>query len=93
MRLWQQSSAIVLSLFSLLLWTGRAWAQDGEELPPILGDVLVKIAVLVNSILGRYVSGNTLTDPWGEKLAASLATLAHNVVDFFAEFFEVLTFG
>lgn len=77
----------------LLSWPGRATAQDGEDLPPILGDVLVKIAALVDGVLNYWVSGNTLTDPYGEKLAASLATLAHNVVDFLAEFFEVLTFG
>ncbi len=93
MRRWQQISAIALGLVVLLSWAGKAMAQGGADLPPILGDVLVKIAVVIDGVLGFWVSGNTLTDPWGQQLASSLATLANNMVNFLAEFFEVLTFG
>ena len=97
MRRWQQISAIGLGSLVLLLQAGTALAQDSSgDLPPVLGGILVKLATIVDGILNYWVnsaSGNTLTDPNGERLVSALAELARNTVLFLAQFFEVLTFG
>jgi len=75
---------------------GSALAQGDEDVPPVLGSVLLKLATIVDGILSMWVNsttGNTLTDPGGEQLVDYLAELAKNLVLFFADFFEVLTFG
>jgi len=93
MKRWRTVAIPLLGLVMLLSLASTALAQGDEDLPPILGGILVKIAAIVDGILDFWVVGNTLTDPLGEQLASSLAQLAHNVVNFLAEFFEVLTFG
>lgn len=96
MRRWHRISGIILALFFLSSKGGSALAQGDEDIPPVLGGVLLKLAVIFDGILSMWVdseTGNTLTDPAGERFVNYLATLASNLVLFFAEFFEVLTFG
>jgi hypothetical protein len=97
MRRWQQISAIGLGLLAFLAEASTALAQDDSgNLPPVLGGILVKLATIVDGILSVWVNsatGNTLTDPNGERLVSALAELARNTVLFFAQFFQVLTFG
>jgi len=95
MRRWQQVSGITLGLLLLISEGGSALAQGDENLPPVLGDVLLKLATMFDGLLDFWVSsatGNTLTDS-GELFVNAIAELSRNVVLFFAEFFEVLTFG
>ena len=97
MSRWQQISAIGLGLLAFLAEASTALAQDSSgNLPPVLGGILVKLATIVDGILSLWVNsatGNTLTDPNGERMVSALAELARNVVLFFADFFHVLTFG
>lgn len=95
MRRWQQISGITLGLLLLISEGSSALAQGDENLPPVLGDVLLKLATVFDGLLNFWVNsttGNTLTDS-GELFVSAIAELARNVVLFFAEFFEALTFG
>jgi hypothetical protein len=96
MKRWHQISGITLGLLICILSAGSALAQGDEDIPPVLGEVLLKLAVIFDGILSLWVdsaTGNTLTHPMGERFVNYLAELAQNTVLFFAKFFEVLTFG
>jgi hypothetical protein len=79
-----------------ILWVSTALAQNGEEAPPILSallvpaQIVVRIAILMNEILGFWVSGNyTLTDPLGDKLVSGTATIVPQLADFFAQILNI----
>lgn len=97
MKRWQTISVIAFGLLAYLSQAGNALAQDTSgNLPPVLGSILVKMATIVDGILSYWVdsaTGNTLTQPAGEKLISGLAELARNFVLFLADFFRVLSFG
>lgn len=84
MKCWRPIAAAVLGFLASLSLAGTALAQGAGPLPPILANVLAKLAVLVDGVLGIWVNGNTLIDPAGEDLVASLGQIAINVVDFSA---------
>jgi len=73
-------------LFSPLLFVaarGSALAQDAEDLPPAIAKIIIQTSVLTDGILNNWVdsaTGNTLTDPNGQQLAADLAQVADNSV-------------
>jgi len=77
-------AAVALGFLASLLLAGNALAQGAGPLPPILAKVLAKLAVLVDGVLGFWVTGDTLTDPLGERLVGSLGQIAVNGVDFLA---------
>jgi hypothetical protein len=85
MRRWL-TIAIPLSAFlGAFAMTGRAMAQDDFQLiPPIVAEIMVKTGVIVDGVLGTWVSGNNLTDPRGVDLVGSLAQIVVNVTHFFA---------
>ena len=84
MKLWRWLSLPVV-VWALVAWrSGTALAQDGSV--SILSDILVKVFVIIDGVLSPFVSGNVLTDPEGQALVASLATIIHNVADFLAQF-------
>jgi len=93
MKRWRIIVILLLSLLMSLSVAGTALAQGAEDLPPILANVLTKLAVLFDGMLDFWVVGNTLTDPIGERLVGSLGQIVMNVVDFFAWLYEPLTFG
>jgi len=78
--------AIPLSAFlGAFAMSGRAMAQDDfEGLPPLVADIVVKTGVIIDGVLGTWVSGGDLTHPRGEDLAAQLAQIVVNVTHFFA---------
>lgn len=84
MKRWRPIAAVVLCFLGLLLLAGTALAQGAGPLPPVLANVVTKVAVLVNGVLGFWVTDNTLTDPAGKDFVGSLGQLAVNVVDFLA---------
>ena len=85
MKRWQWAALVMLVWLGLVSERGTALAQDGQ-MPSILSDVLVPILVIINEMLGHFVVGNTLTDPAGEDLVASLSTIVHYMADFLAQF-------
>ena len=60
-------------------------AQGFEQLPPLVASVLTKTAVIVDQVLGHWVTGNSLTDPDGQQLVAAMAQAAVNTVHFLAQ--------
>jgi len=70
----------------MLWWTGTAFAQDGDNIPSLLDEIVVPIMVIIEGILGYWVAGNTLTDPVGEQLVASLSQIVQELADFLAQF-------
>jgi hypothetical protein len=91
MRRWQRMGLVLVCSLMALSRAGTAQAQGGGSSLSILSDVLVKVFVIVDEVLGFFVSGNALTDPKGEDLAAALATIVHNIMDFVAQFSILLT--
>ena len=85
MRGWQQVSAIGAVLLMLHSTAGAARAQSYDYLPPLVASVLAKLGVLTDNLLGALVVGNTLTDPKGQNVAAAVAQIVVNFVNFFAE--------
>ena len=97
MKVWQKIAA-VLSLGVVLPWLGSgiALAQDTNQPVSILSDILVPILVIIDKLLDYWVnsiSGNSLTDPWGTGLVASLATLIQELTRFFAQFSLLLPYN
>ena len=92
MKCWQRIALVVpISIISLLP-VGTAFAQNGEEDPPIMSallvpaQIVVKLAIMVNELFGFWVDGNyTLSDPLGEKLIGGLAVIFPEVTNFFAQ--------
>jgi len=90
MKRWQQIAIILLSVLILLSFSGTTSASDGDDSPPLLAEILIKIAstgiVIVDEILGFWVVDSNLTDPAGSQLVGALVTIAENVVEFLAQF-------
>jgi len=82
-RLWPIAAVAVL-LALMVLGSGEASAQGFDDLPPVLADVLARSSVIVDSLLGFFVSGNTLTVPQGEQLVSSLGQIVINFTHFAA---------
>ena len=81
----------VLGLLAPLVYTGTASAQTGGSASSILSDISVRLLVIIDSLLGYFVSGNTLTEPKGEDLVGAFAGIASNLADFLAQFSTLLT--
>ena len=92
MSRWQAAACLLLSsALAALMGGGKALAQGGDGSLSVLSDVLVKVLVIIDDVLGFFVVGNALTAPRGEDLVASLATLLHQFTDFVAQFSLLLT--
>lgn len=68
----------------LLFWGAPALAQGFERVPPTLAAVISKTGVLVDKVLGHWVTGNDLT-PQGVQLAGDIAKSVVNTVHFLAQ--------
>jgi len=90
MKRWQQIAIILLSVLILLSFSGTASASDGDDSPPLLAEILIKIAstgvAIVDEMLGFWVVDSNLTDPAGFRLVGSLVTIVENWIDFLAQF-------
>jgi hypothetical protein len=85
MRRWLIIAVPLSAFFGAFAMTGKALAQsDFEVIPPVIADIMVKTGVIVDGVLGTWVSGNNLTHPRGEDLVASLGHIAVAVTHFFA---------
>jgi hypothetical protein len=84
MKRWQAISVVVLSLLILLLLATPVLADDFERVPPLFATVISKASVLVDDVLGHWVSGSDLTSPAGEGLVSAVGQVAVNTVHFFA---------
>lgn len=82
---WQKIAVLASCPLALLLGTRSASAAGFSDLPPVLGNVLEKSAVLVDGVLGIFVTGGSLTDPVGKELAGALAQTTVNFVGFLAQ--------
>jgi hypothetical protein len=83
MKLRHLIAGVVFSPLLFVAIRGSALAQDAEDLPPAIAKILLQIAILTDGILNRWVdsaTGNTLTDPDGQLLAADVAQVAKNSV-------------
>ena len=80
----------LLSFLASLGWGGVALAQEGNETRDILSQVVVPILVIVRGTLDYFVVGNTLTDPKGEQVTMSLATIIHWMVLWVSELTTLL---
>jgi len=80
----------MLSPLVALWWAGTAFAQDSENIPSLLDDIVVPIMVIIDGILACWVVGNTLTDPVGENLAASLSQIVQELADSLGQFSLIL---
>ena len=85
MKRWQRIAIMLLSPLVPLSVTGTASASNGNETAPILADIVTRIAVIIDAVLGYFVTGTNLTESKGTDLVASLATIVHNAVDFVAQ--------
>jgi hypothetical protein len=85
MKRWQAAATLLLALLILLFLTAPARAQSFEQLPPVIAAVITKSAVLVDSLLSHWVTGNTLTDPAGKQLVEGIAQTVVNTVHFLAQ--------
>jgi len=81
----------LLGLLAPLVYAGTALAQTSGNVSSVLSDISVRLLVIIDSFLGYFVSGNTVTDPKGEDLVAALAGIASNLADFLAQFSTLLT--
>ncbi|MBE0480895.1 MAG: hypothetical protein IBX68_07940 [Dehalococcoidia bacterium] len=67
---------------SLALFPKMVYAESSSGIPPLVASIITKLCGLVDNVLGHWVSGGTVTDPWGEKLLVSLATTGINTADY-----------
>jgi len=86
MKSWQRVAIGMLSPLVTLWWAGTAFADDSQNIPSLLDEIVVPIMVIIEGILGYWVAGNTLTDPVGENLVASLSQIVQELADFLAQF-------
>ena len=93
MKCWRIIAAIPLGSLAAVSLVVPVLAQDGEELPSVLADAFVKIAVLVDGVLGFWSSGDTVTEPLGTQMVASFGQIVEIAVDFVANIFRVATSG
>jgi hypothetical protein len=78
--------ATALLLFVILLLAiAPAHAQTFEQLPPLMSAVINKTGVIIDGLLGHWVTGNTLTDPEGTQLVAGIAQTVTHTVHFLAQ--------
>lgn len=85
MKRWQRIAIILLAPLVPASLTGTASASNGNVTAPILADIVTRIAVIIDAVLGYFVTGNNLTEAKGTDLVASLATIVHNAVTFAAQ--------
>jgi hypothetical protein len=81
---WQPIAMTLAFLLAPLSRPGTALAQGNQDMTPVLANVLAKLAILVDGVLGFWVAGGAVTDPLGERLVNSLGGIAMNVVEFVA---------
>jgi hypothetical protein len=91
MKRWQAIATALLALLILLFVGATAHAQSFEQLPPLMAGVITKTAVIVNSLLSHWVTGNSLTDPQGIDLVGQIAQTAVNTVHFLAQVVVLLS--
>jgi len=86
MKYCRRTALGIAGAIALFLLPGSALAQDGNGTPTILVpvQVLSRISVILNEILGYFVQGNGVTDPAGKDLAHSIATIFQQLADIFA---------
>jgi hypothetical protein len=81
------SHALIVSLTLVvllsLLMTSTANAQEFEAVPPTIADVLVRIGVIIDGVLGHWVSGNALSEQ-GVTFVGSIGTMVVNTTHFLA---------
>ena len=75
--------ALLMAVFMLLFLGPPALALGFERLPPALASVIVKTGVLVDQVLGQWVTGSDLT-PHGVELTGAIAQSVVNTVHFIA---------
>ncbi len=85
MKRWHIAAAAIITSLPLLLLPGSALAQGFEQLPPAAASVITKTAFIIDQVLGRWVLGNSLTDPQGQELVTALAQAAVHTVHFLAQ--------
>lgn len=89
MKVWQRLTAgLSAGLLILFSQTEAARAQDTQAIS-ILSDIMVPILVIIDHLLDYWVNavtGNSLTEPWGTQLVASLSTIIQSMTQFFAQF-------
>ena len=88
MKRWQTISGVALGFIVLSLSANRVLAEDAEDIPPVLANIVTKTGVLLNGLLDHWVNastGTTLTDPAGAQLIGWMGQVIENVVHFFAQ--------
>jgi hypothetical protein len=84
MKLWRVVIVClpIIALLSLSM-TSTAQAQEFLAVPPEIANVLVKAGVIIDGVLGHWVSGNALTVDGGAFVNAIAQTVV-NTTHFFA---------
>ena len=92
MKCWWRIAIGMWIPFVPFLLAGVAFAQNGEEEPPIMSVLLlpaqlvVKSSILLNELLCFWVTANyDFSDPLGERLLSVLAVFFPLLTDFFAQ--------
>jgi hypothetical protein len=75
--------SISLVVLLSLLMTSGANAQEFEAVPPKIADILVKIGVIIDGVLGHWVSGNALSGE-GVTLVSEIGQTVVNTTHFLA---------
>ena len=85
MRRWLTIAVPVSAFLGAFAMTGRAMAQDSFDLiPPLIADIMVKTGVMIDGVLGSWVTGGDLTHAHGENLVADLGQIVINVTHLLA---------
>lgn len=78
MKLWRVPIISLPIVAVLSIWlTSTANAQEFQAVPPEIANVLVKIGVIVDGVLGQWVSGNALTVNGGTFVNAIAQTVVN----------------
>lgn len=86
MKRWLFVAAILFTSFSLLLLLGGVARADGFDLvPSILATVITKMGVLVDQVLGHWVTGSGSVSPQGDQLVGAIAQSVANTIHFLAQ--------
>lgn len=84
MKYCRRAALGISGAIALFLLPGSALAQNDTPTILVPVQVISRISVILNEILGYFVEGSGVTDPAGKDLAHAIATIFQQLADIFA---------